>query len=379
MSVARGSLANDEAIEALVAEIVNQPSRHAELVSLLHEGHAIYQGRSAAAAGRIRGWVMAAFESVGLPPEAQPAVLEVLRTSIDAYAVAAAARAARGAVAPGPALVEGLVAALYRLRGRDDSVSFASLHPSWPAPDATTGLLEVLRTLRHLGAAAHAAHAGLLELRRGHADTWSAEVQESLENAIAAVARAPLTLSATSLPVAAAVPAGSGEVDSIRLEDQRGARVRFGEHFRGRHHVVAFFYTRCENPAKCSATITRLGALQDRLEHASLTTAAGIAAITYDPAYDTPARLAAYGRARGLRFTENVRLFRASADQAVLREHFDLKVGYSGATVNSHAIELYLIGPDARTVRTWNRVEWTAEEVLDAIRQELQRGARTPG
>lgn len=373
MSSVRGSVANDEAIEALVADILSRPSRHAELVNLLHEGHAVYEGRSTAAAGRIRGWVMAAFESVGLPPDAQPAVLEILRTSLDAYAVAAAAKAARGAVAPEPALVEGLVAALYRLRGRDDSVSFAALHPVWPAPDATTALLEVLRTLRHLGAAAHAAHADLLELRRRHADTWSVDVQESLDDAIAAVARVPLALHATSLPVAPAVPAGSGEVDSIRLEDQKGAQVTFGEHFRGRHHVVAFFYTRCENPAKCSATITRLGALQNHLDHASLASAVGIAAITYDPAYDTPARLAAYGAARGLRFTENVRLFRASSDQAVLRGHFDLKVGYSGATVNHHAIELYLIGPDAHTIRTWSRVEWTSEEVLDAIRQELQR------
>lgn len=371
MPVARGSVADDEAIEALVAAIVSQPSRHGELVGLLHEGHAMYQGRSTAAAGRIRGWVMAAFQSTGLPPDAQPAVLEVLRTSLDAYAVAAAAKAARGAVAPEPALVEGLVAALYRLRGRDDSISFASLHPGWPAPDATTALLEVLRTLRDLGAAAHAAHASLLELRREHADTWSVDVQEALDDAIASVARAPLALHATSLPVAAAVPTGSGRIDSIQLEDQQDAQVTFGEHFRGRHHVVAFFYTRCENPAKCSATITRLGALQARLAHSSLASAVGIAAITYDPAYDTPARLAAYGTARGLRFTENVRLFRASADQAILRAHFDLKVGYSGATVNSHAVELYLIGPDARTIRTWSRVEWTVEEVLDAIREEL--------
>ena len=45
----------------------------------------------------------------------------------------------------------------------------------------------------------------------------------------------------------------------MELEDQDGARVTFGEFFAGKPSVVAFFYTRCDNPNKCSLTITKLG------------------------------------------------------------------------------------------------------------------------
>lgn len=365
-------------LEALVDAIRAEPSRRDELVPLLHEGHPVYDERGESAALRLRGWVMAAFESVGLPAEAVPAVLETLRTSLDAYAVAAAAKAARGAVAPDPALASALVTALLGIRGRDDSVSFASLHPVWPAPDSTTALTEVLLTLRDLGPLAHGVHADLLDVRRGHAPTWSAAVRQALDEAIASTARAPLSLTAVGPPslYLSPVPVGSPDVGSVKLEDQSGVATTFGEHFHGRHHVVAFFYTRCGNPAKCSATITRLAALQSRLPADRV----GIAGISYDPGYDIPERLASYGAARGLRFTDNVRLFRAPAGHAALREHFDLLVGYVATIVNQHAIELYLLGPDTSTVHAWTRVEWTVEEVLDVLseRQVCQPAVGQP-
>ncbi len=79
-------------------------------------------------------------------PEAVPAVLETLTTALDAFSVAAAARAARGDVAPDPALAGALVAALVRMRGRDDSVSFSGLAAAVAGPG------------RHHGAHRGAAH-----------------------------------------------------------------------------------------------------------------------------------------------------------------------------------------------------------------------------
>ena len=62
-------------VEALVAGVLADPARRGELLPLLHEGHPAYDGRGESAALRTRGWVMAAYETVGLPPEAVPAVL----------------------------------------------------------------------------------------------------------------------------------------------------------------------------------------------------------------------------------------------------------------------------------------------------------------
>ena len=352
-------------VEALVAEVRADPATRDELLPLLHEGHPVYDGRGESAALRLRGWVMAAYEAIGLPAEAVPVVLETLHTGLDPFSVAAAARAARGAVAPDETLPRALVAALVRLRGRDDAVSFTGLRPTWPDPDSTTALTEVLVSLQALGPAAHCAHADLLEARRLHAATWSARVNEALEAAITATARAPLSLSlAAPSAYVAPLPRGTQDVGSVELEDQAGTRTTFDQHFRGRRHVVAFFYTRCGNPAKCSATVTRLADLAERLPGALPDEVVGVVGISYDPGYDTPERLEAYGAARGLVFSDSARLFRAPTGHAVLREHFDLKFGYAGTMVNQHAVELYLVGPDTRTEHAWTRVTWTVDEVL---------------
>ena len=355
-------------VEALVASVRADPGRRDELLPLLEEAHPVYEGRGEAAALRIRGWVMAAYEEVGLSPEAVPAVLETLRTALDAFSVAAAARAVRGSAAPDPHLPAALVEALVRMRGRDDAVSFAGLRPSWPDPASTTALTEVLRTLHALGPAAHDVHDSLVDVRRLHAPTWSPSVREHLDAAIDATVRAPLSLSrAVPSPYVAPPPVGVEHVGAVKLEDQDGVVTTFDEHFRGRRNVVAFFYTRCGNPAKCSATVTRLAALASRLPAALPGHDVGVAGISYDPGYDTAERLAAYGAARGMPYSETVRLFRAPTGHAVLREHFDLKVGYAGTLVNQHGVELYLVGPDGRTERAWTRVTWTVDEVLAAL------------
>jgi cytochrome oxidase Cu insertion factor (SCO1/SenC/PrrC family) len=357
-------------VEALVASVRSDPGRRDELLPLLHEAHPVYDGLGEAAALRTRGWVMAAFGSVGLPAEAVPAVLETLRFSLDPFSVAAAARAARGAVAPGPALPAALAEALVRLRGRDDTVSFAALRPAWPDPRSTTALTEVLRTVAALGPAGHAAHGLLYEARTMHARTWPVGVREALDDAISATSRAPLPLVAAPAPspYVSSVPPGVDSVGSVGLEDQAGVRTTFDEHFRGRRHVVAFFYTRCGNPQKCSATVSRLAELARRLPEESLAESVGVAGISYDPGFDTPERLRAFGAERGMPFSATVRLFRAPAAHSVLREHFDLRVGYAGSVVNQHGVELYVVGADTRTEQGWTRVSWTVDEVLKVLR-----------
>ena len=153
-------------IEAIVAEIRLDPARRDELVDLLREDAPIYAGRGGAAATRIRGWIMATFEVVGLPPAALPYVLESLESDLDPYAVAAAAKAVRGMSEPAPSVAAMLVQALTRLRARDDTVTFESLRPSWPVRCPTTALLEILASVRWLGDGAASQRGPLEALRR---------------------------------------------------------------------------------------------------------------------------------------------------------------------------------------------------------------------
>jgi protein SCO1/2 len=361
-------------LDALVAEVRSDPSRRAELLPLLHEGHPVYDGRGEAMAVRARGWVMAAFESVGLPTEALPAVRETLETALDPFAVAAAARAARGAAAPDPELCRALVSALVGIRGSDDRVSFAGLRPTAPDPHDATALMEVLRTLRLFGAAAHEVHDELVDIRDVHATDWGVAVRAELDAALVATARAPLSLTelaGSPAPAPSVTDGQTGPVDPDRvwrvvLEDQSGSLTTFGEHVGGGRHVVAFFYTRCGNPAKCAATVTRLGELARRLPAALPQETLGVVGISYDPGYDNPERLAAYGTAHGMQFSDSARLMRAPQDQPLLRRYFDLKVGYVGTLVNQHAIELYLLDA-GRVEHVWSRSRWDVDEVLDVL------------
>src|SRR5215210_194666 len=69
------------------------------LLALLPERHPLYAGRSANETIRIRSFILAAFESAGLPDDALLFVCEELESGRDAYLVAGAAKALRGGAA----------------------------------------------------------------------------------------------------------------------------------------------------------------------------------------------------------------------------------------------------------------------------------------
>ena len=72
----------------------------------------------------------------------------------------------------------------------------------------------------------------------------------------------------------------------------RAIPITFKEFFHGQPSIVVFFYTRCDNPMKCSLTVTKLGRIQKLLEaHVNSRIEIHTAAITYDPAFDLPERL----------------------------------------------------------------------------------------
>jgi cytochrome oxidase Cu insertion factor (SCO1/SenC/PrrC family) len=150
------------------------------------------------------------------------------------------------------------------------------------------------------------------------------------------------------------------------VEDQDGARQQLIEFLRRADTVLAFFYTRCQNPNKCSLTVTKLADLQARMMERGL--AGQLAAITYDPGFDLPPRLAAYGRARGLQFGNSVRMFRTVEGHARLAEFFGLRVGYTGTIVNQHGLESYLVDAGIQVVRTRARIPWEVPDVLNSLK-----------
>ena len=168
----------------------------------------------------------------------------------------------------------------------------------------------------------------------------------------------------TAPPVLHQVRLRSDVLAGVELEDQDGAHVKFREFFTAKPSVVAFFYTRCDNPNKCSLTITKLGRLQRRLAHLGLDGRIQTAAITYDPEFDLPARLRAYGENRGILFSPSNRLFRTTGTLAPVEDYFQLGVNFGETLVNRHRIELFLLDQQARVAAAFTRLQWDIEQVL---------------
>ena len=373
------NMLDHETSEQEFAELVDRAGREMNgqlLAELLPERIPVYRGRSANTVNRMRGYLLAAFESAGLPEEALPYVFEELESGRDAYVVAAAARALRGRDSRSSDAVPFLLKAIENIKYADDAVSFDSYRPSWPLSGHTTALQEIASTLAWLGSEASSALPALRSLLE-EPGVLSEVARAKLESVISGLsvgesccavpAASPCCShhTETARPVIhqihhprAAVPAG------VELEDQDGARVKFREFFTGKPSVVAFFYTRCDNPNKCSLTITKLGRLQRRLADLGLDGRIQTAAITYDPEFDLPGRLRAYGENRGVVFSPSARLFRTRGALAPVQDYFELGVSFGETLVNRHRIELFLLDQRGRVAGAFTRLQWDSEEVL---------------
>ena len=92
---ATASAQSEPQFAALVDALAADPARREQLTDLLREDHPLYDQRGTATIVRMRGWVLLALARAGVSDAALIFVLEELDTGVDAYLVAAAARALR--------------------------------------------------------------------------------------------------------------------------------------------------------------------------------------------------------------------------------------------------------------------------------------------
>jgi cytochrome oxidase Cu insertion factor (SCO1/SenC/PrrC family) len=345
------------------------------LVAMLAEDAPLYAGRTGNETERLRGYILASFERVGLPAHAVPFVLEELETGRNPYTVAAAARALRGAATLPVDAAELLVSAIARLRGSDEVVSFERFGISPLKGATTTALGELASTLRLLGPRAGSAAAALSALLETAGTELASAVHAQLIDALDAMLEAkPPSTCCHEHADAGAENAGVDEsptapdileLADVALENQDGERLTFAEAFAGRPSALAFFYTRCMNPEKCSLTVTRLAQLARRLaaEHVE----ANIAGISYDPRFDRPGRLRSYGDDRAMDFSPRCSLLRTVGPFDPIRHALELGVGYGPVTVNRHRLELIVLDPSMRIAERFERRIWNDVDVVNAL------------
>jgi len=377
----------DEEQFAVLVDALAASGDAGALTNLLREDHSAYDQRSTAAIVRMRGWILLALARIGLPQGALVFVLEELDTGHDAYLVATAARALRSS-SPREAFAAFVVQAIGNMRYRDDAVAFDAYGAYPTSSDATTPIRELLATLMWLGPYARQV-VPQLEAFRAPGSGVSRKLQPDLERVIASVGHARVDVPASdccdwhlSLGSVLRWPFGeradSDAVASTIFEDHNGATISYADFFTGHPSVVAFFYTRCDNPQKCSLTVTKLARVQQQLAERGVADRVRTAAITYDPGFDLAARLRAYGQGRQMRIDDGHRLLRPTEGIEPLRRYFRLGVNFVESLVNRHRIEIYILDAAGRIAASFSRIHWDEREVVDRAIELLHDGDATP-
>ncbi|MCV9945135.1 SCO family protein [Rhizobium sp. BT-175] len=269
-----------------------------------------FGGLSTREAERRRAEIFASLGTDELPADLWPVVTEELRTSLSPTVLAGVARAIRLSQAAHPDIMNLMKQAVERISRNDEYVTFASDNGSTLRLKATQELAATIAALSNRSV-------------RCCGDSGQPET--------------PVEQSTTLLAPA---------MQRVVVETQSGTRHRLTDLLCGQRTIFAFFYTRCMNPTKCSLTVTRLATIARDLEQSAPFSDLRVLACTYDPDFDLGFRLEAYGHDRGFPFTEKSVMVRCVESWEVLRDTFRLRVGYSATTVNDHARDVFLVGPE---------------------------------
>lgn len=376
---------SEDEFAKFVSALSLNTDRRAELIDLLYEARPIYKERSTAAVVRMRGWILLCLAGVGLSDEGLVFVLEELDTARDAYLVAAAARALRSFRIRKTAFAPFVVNAIRNIRYHDEPVVLDRYGGYALSSNKPTAVGELLLTLQWLGPDAAAALPELESLRTDKNQPIK-NLQTELERTVRAIGVsttksgsdcccALLGQSSNATSLAQRFRRSMRGTKTIAFEDQDGEEITFAEFFCRCPSIVAFFYTRCDNPQKCSLTIAKLAQIQRLITARGLGPDIHVAAITYDAGFDIPARLRRYGESRGFGANRENRLLRTVRGFEQIRSHFQLGVNFIGSLVNRHRIELYILDGKGQIAWTFQRVHWKEEEVVDRV-IALFRGQR---
>ena len=172
-------------------------------------------------------------------------------------------------------------------------------------------------------------------------------------------ASAPPQAPADPLPIGAAVP-------DIAFTDETG-QPRPLSSYRGSYTLLTFIYTRCPLPDYCPRMNAHFATVQRGLKaDPALGRNVRLLSVSFDPGFDTPARLAAKAKELGAdpalwHFVtaprERVDAFGAALGLSVLRE------GADGSNI-THNLRTVLLDPDGKLARTYNGKEWSPDDVV---------------
>jgi protein SCO1/2 len=170
------------------------------------------------------------------------------------------------------------------------------------------------------------------------------------------------------------VPAPGDAVPDFKLRNQDGQPIHLGQ-FKGKSLVVTFIYTRCPSPDFCPRVTRNFAALEKQLAASpALFAKTHLICISFDPVYDTPERLRAYGASyigsdAKSAFAHWEFAVPEKPTLAEMAMFFDLGMTNEADSTITHTLSTTLIGPDGKVARFYPGNEWTPEQVLGDVKQ----------
>ena len=156
-------------------------------------------------------------------------------------------------------------------------------------------------------------------------------------------------------------------LQNFTFENQDGIKVLSSD-LRGMPAAMSFIYTRCQNQRKCPLVARTMAELQTAIADSNLLPKPRILLVTYDPEFDTPALLKAFGNSHGFRGSENAMLLRPNSQtKQRLIENLDIAVNYNEGGVNLHGVQLILLDKQSRVVRRYHSRLWDNAHVINDL------------
>lgn len=175
------------------------------------------------------------------------------------------------------------------------------------------------------------------------------------------------------------VPAPGDAVPDFRVTNQDGKVLPLSS-FRGKALLITFIYTRCPLGDFCPKMSKNLAAIEAELcRNPQLCAGTELLSLSFDPVFDTPSVLRAYGRTYvgdvGFKHWQ----FAAPAPAALsaVEHFFNLGVTGSDASI-THSLSTTLIGPDGKVVAWYPGNEWSVDEVAAKMASVVATGAGQP-
>lgn len=164
------------------------------------------------------------------------------------------------------------------------------------------------------------------------------------------------------------VPSPGDTVPNFRLTNQDGRPVQLSS-YHGSVLLITFIYTRCPLGDFCPKMSRNLAAIDgDLRKQPALYNRTRLLSLSFDPAFDTPSILRAYGNTyTGGHF--NHWQFAAPTATALpeVERFFNVGVTGSGASI-THSLSTVLIGPDGKIAAWYPGNEWAPDEVAGKMK-----------